>query len=483
MKQILFLLTIMTLCTHPQSVLIYRIESPQQIDIAKFTQELKYAIVEAERVICLLPKTSQDVFVKTFHRADTLEIGDVLTFLLRIRKQGIRTSVARFDDVENEEIRRAKTYYGPSVIIRKIILSDYSLDPSPNPNPNGLFPRSFGPPKEVIDKTRETTFIDSFFKGLGISVLLLSLVLLFGKIIKVLKAHKEPDKVVDQNFGFLKGVSGTSASALMNKTYVDKESFFKNKHVLNSCIFVIWFTITSSIMAQKSIYIDNTIKPELRQLVMQVVKNSAEIGNFYYLFGDSVRYVGKFIKFSDLDSVIAKNNNKDKQTSFQSLLQFTLKHKGLHIIISDGKPDFFNEDLPVYKVDTLNSAVGTPITHFGQPPVYTTLTWFPLLAVLLLVGIALLIILWLFRISSKKEKFIARVDKSVIDYKSITGEIKPLKLPVRINGSQNSLNIFETLSPDFRKYDLQIYKSAETLVIEEVQTLKNLTVENNYVIE
>jgi hypothetical protein len=483
MNKILLFLALISTCIYPQNIIIYRIETPSQIDIAKFVPELKFLIKEEERVIYLLPKTLDDVFIKTFHHGDTAEIGNLLTYILRIRKQEVKTSTASFDNAEFNIIQSIKKYYGPSVQIRRIILSDCSYET----NPKTLQPEAISVPPvkhDIIDPNGEPTLFNIIKYVFPLSIIFGLILFLYVKSKRVLKEHNRTNNIIEQCIEPLCENPGTSVSAFINKPAIDKDSFFKKQHILNSWTILLWFIFTTGMMAQNYYYLDNTIKPELRPKVLQVVKNSAEFGNKYYLFGDSVRYICKLKKISDLDTIAKSNNNKDHQTSFQSLLQFTFKHKGLHIIITDGKPDFFNEDLPEYTVDSVKTAGIMQNTQGVQTTVKSSqdriwLTY----SVPGLAGIAVLIILWLLIISVRKKNPSAGPDLAIISYKYITGEIKLLQLPVRITGNQNKMKVFETITPDFKKYDLRIINTGDKLMIEEINITKKLNVEESYVVE
>lgn len=123
MKFFVLLFVFVSTC-FANEIVVYRIESPKTINIASFSCELKASVLSAEKVICFLPKTSDDVFKKTLMLGDTSEIANVLVYLIHAVKQGDATKREIFDAEVDAELRKSTKYFGSSVSFRLIEVFD-----------------------------------------------------------------------------------------------------------------------------------------------------------------------------------------------------------------------------------------------------------------------------------------------------------------------------------------------------------------------
>lgn len=499
MKTILLLTFLIFTTLHAQFLLI-EVKDVNQIDLSKFSSKLKEEINNNEAVIILLPKMGDGIYQKTLSASNKNDIPELLTYIFRLKKLNVPVHTESFDEAEHEILNQVAKKYGPSFKYSIQTYADYNTSKKYYEYKPETQEKS--PQRQIINTNDQYTIWDSFFSaglwvaiGIGISILLF----LYIRYLKRIKKLENYHKPISNNF---------KTNHLFNDEFEKKKSDFFDlkKNILNSLLILIIilssYTImqaqqlnsksnvakTSSLLTnipEHNFYIDNTIiKPErswVKNLLTKLISISPN--SSFYLFGDSVRFLGKFnSNFSEYDTILSKITFKDRNTSFSALLKHTEQHSGVHLIITDGKPDFYGEDIPnVYHADSVKKIQNAKDTLIIKSTGITVNSLFnslihsiknPFFQAGSLSSIIILIPIFFLYIRHRGKRPIVGPNSLNIVYRNLNGETKVLPAgKIRISGEKDTSSIFSDISFTSSESDLELHCVENKLEIKETQKL------------
>lgn len=480
MKSIMLLLVIvfsliLTSSIHAQDFLFYRIEDLSQINLANFDAELKKGINQHEAVIVLLPRDKNNIYRKTLRVENVSDIRDLLIYIMQIKGKDIAINTKLFDDEINSTLVGLKNKYGPSFRYTVISYTKFNLPKVENPGQNMIVKDNVTKEENPIKLEDETSPFGALFLAVILSIGFVIVVWMLKELFRVVsyKCKRSDSKVLC--------IYNNTPQSILSSYEKEKSDFFNGSQ--SKVISVLIFTLLLLPVNQKqsfaqtakyNYYIDNTITKEYRNEVKNIILQTARFNTHFFLFGDSVRNIG-FLNsnFAELDSIFSRITFRDRKTSFSSLIDHAKKHKGICFIITDGRPDYFTEDIPNFYFppkDSLKDTVKTVQLHSTASKQQNAFKKILALIndnIVPVISIIFLLITFVFLfIRKKKTKTVIKPVRHIIFKDPDDGQAKIFNNKIKISTKSSSL--FSDVYYDPRLSELEIKIDNEDVFVSTV---------------
>ena len=465
----------LTVSLSAQDFLFYRIEDVSQINLAGFDAKLKKEVTEHEAVIVLLPRDRNNIYRKTLTAENNDDIRTMLIYIIQIKGKDIAVNTKIFDEEINSTLVGLKNKYGPSFRYTVISYTKFNLPKVENPSQNMIDEGKIAKEENPIKLEDETSPSGALFLAVILFIAFLIVVWMLKELFRVISYKR---KKGDSN---VLHIYNNMPQSILSSYEKEKNDFFKGHQSKVISILILTALVLPGNQMQSfaqttkyNFYVDNTIRKEYRNEVKTIVLQAARFNTHFFLFGDSVRSIG-YLKsnFAELDTIFSRITFKDRKTSFSSLIDHAKKRKGICFIITDGRPDYFTEDIPNFyypRKDSLRDTTKTAQLHSKaskQSDFKKILSVINnnIVSVISIIFLATLFVFLLIR--KKKSKTVIKPLRHIIFKDSEDGQVKTFNNIIKVSSKRSSL--FNDVYYDPGSSDLEIKIDNEDVLISTIK--------------